>query len=93
MRDILADLDKWRAENRSIAIATVIQTWGSSPRRAGAKMALTPEGNIAGSVSGGCVEGVVFDTGVDVLKANRPRRVGRCRARFPALPRFRLRRA
>ena len=73
MRDILADLDKWRAENKSIAIATVIQTWGSSPRRAGAKMALTPDGNIAGSVSGGCVEGAVFDTGVDVLKANRPR--------------------
>jgi len=73
MRDILADLDRWRAENKSIAIATVIQTWGSSPRRAGAKMALTPDGNIAGSVSGGCVEGAVFDTGVDVLKANRPR--------------------
>lgn len=73
MRDILADLDRWRAENKSIAIATVIQTWGSSPRRVGAKMALTPEGNIAGSVSGGCVEGAVFDTGVDVLKANRPR--------------------
>jgi xanthine dehydrogenase accessory factor len=73
MRDILADLDKWRAENKSIAIATVIQTWGSSPRRAGAKMALTPDGNIAGSVSGGCVEGAVFDAGVDVLKANRPR--------------------
>ena len=73
MRDILPDLDKWRAENKSIALATVIQTWGSSPRRAGAKMALTPDGNIAGSVSGGCVEGAVFDAGVDVLKSNRPR--------------------
>jgi xanthine dehydrogenase accessory factor len=73
MRDILPDLDKWRAnDNQSIALATVIQTWGSSPRRAGAKMALTPDGKITGSVSGGCVEGAVFDTGVEVLKSNRP---------------------
>lgn len=73
MRDILSDLDQWGAgENRSIALATVIQTWGSSPRRAGAKMALTPDGKITGSVSGGCVEGAVFDAGVEVLKTNRP---------------------
>jgi xanthine dehydrogenase accessory factor len=72
MRDILPDLDHWRADDKSIALATVIQTWGSSPRRAGAKMALTPDGKITGSVSGGCVEGAVFDTGVEVLKSNRP---------------------
>jgi xanthine dehydrogenase accessory factor len=72
MRDILPDLDKWRDENKSIVLATVVQTWGSSPRRAGAKMALTPDGKITGSVSGGCVEGAVYETGVDVLKANRP---------------------
>lgn len=74
MRDILTDLDKWRtdAERKSIALATVIQTWGSSPRRAGAKMALTPDGLITGSVSGGCVEGAVFEAGVEVLKSNRP---------------------
>ena len=72
MRDILSDLDHWRAENNPIALATVIQTWGSSPRRAGAKMALTPDGKITGSVSGGCVEGAVFEAGVDVLKSNRP---------------------
>jgi xanthine dehydrogenase accessory factor len=71
MRDILPDLEKWEAENNnSIALATVIQTWGSSPRRAGAKMALTPDGKITGSVSGGCVEGAVFDTGIDVLKSH-----------------------
>ena len=73
MRDILSDLDHWRAENKSIALATVIQTWGSSPRRAGAKMALTPDGNISGSVSGGCVEGAVFEEGVGVLKSNHPK--------------------
>ena len=72
MRDILPDLDNWRAENKSIALATVIQTWGSSPRRAGAKMALTPDGKIAGSVSGGCVEGAVFESGVEVLKSGQP---------------------
>ncbi len=72
MRDILPDLDKWHAKDKSIALATVIQTWGSSPRREGAKMALTPDGKITGSVSGGCVEGAVFDTGVEVLKSNRP---------------------
>jgi len=73
MRDILPDLDNWHADNnQSIAIATVIQTWGSSPRRAGAKMALTPDGKITGSVSGGCVEGAVFEAGVDVLKTGTP---------------------
>jgi xanthine dehydrogenase accessory factor len=72
MRDILSDLDNWRAEDKSIALATVIQTWGSSPRRAGAKMALTPDGKITGSVSGGCVEGAVFEAGVEVLKSNTP---------------------
>src|ERR1043165_4470725 len=72
MRDILPELDRWDPENKSIALATVIQTWGSSPRREGAKMALTPDGKITGSVSGGCVEGAVFDTGVEVLKSNRP---------------------
>ena len=75
MRDILPDLDKWRAESESVALATVVQTWGSSPRRAGAKMALTPEGKITGSVSGGCVEGAVYEIGVDALKANRPQLV------------------
>lgn len=72
MRDILSDLDNWREQDSSIALATVVQTWGSSPRRAGAKMALTPEGKITGSVSGGCVEGAVFETGIEVLKTNHP---------------------
>src|SRR5574342_703312 len=72
MRDILSDLDNWRAEDKQIALATVIQTWGSSPRRPGAKMALTPDGKITGSVSGGCVEGAVYETGVEVLNSKRP---------------------
>ena len=72
MRDILPDLDRWREDRKSIALATVVQTWGSSPRRAGAKMALTRDGKITGSVSGGCVEGAVFEAGVEVLKSNIP---------------------
>lgn len=72
MRDILPDLENWQAEKKEIALATVIETWGSSPRRAGARMAITPDGKITGSVSGGCVEGAVFDAGVEVLKSNRP---------------------
>ena len=72
MRDILPDLDQWRAESKPVALATVVQTWGSSPRRAGAKMALTLDRKITGSVSGGCVEGAVYEAGVDVLKSHRP---------------------
>lgn len=72
MHDILSDLEHWHEDNKSIALATVIQTWGSSPRAAGAKMALTPDGKITGSVSGGCVEGAVFEAGVETLKTNKP---------------------
>jgi xanthine dehydrogenase accessory factor len=72
MRDILPDLERWREARESIALATVIQTWGSSPRREGAKMALTPDGKITGSVSGGCVESAVFEAGVETLNTNRP---------------------
>ena len=73
MRDILSDLDHWRVENKPIALATVIQTWGSSPRRVGAKMAIMPDGGISGSVSGGCVEGAVYEEGLEALKLNRPK--------------------
>jgi len=75
MRDILPDIDRWRAQGQPIALATVIQTWGSAPRGVGAKMALTPAGEIAGSVSGGCVEGAVFEAGVQTLKSGRPQLV------------------
>lgn len=72
MRDILPDLDRWRSQNQPIALATVIQTWGSAPRGVGAKMALTANGEMAGSVSGGCVEGAVMQSGLDVLKTGQP---------------------
>ncbi len=72
MRDILPDLDRWRTQNQPIAIATVIQTWGSAPRGVGAKMALTENGEMAGSVSGGCVEGAVMQTGLEVFRTGQP---------------------
>jgi len=72
MRDILADVDRWQKDGSSVALATVVQTWGSSPRRAGAKMALASDGRIIGSVSGGCVENAVFEAGVESLKTGRP---------------------
>jgi xanthine dehydrogenase accessory factor len=72
MRDILVDVDRWLEQGESIALATVIQTWGSSPRPVGAKMAITPGGKISGSVSGGCVEAAVFQAGAEALKTGRP---------------------
>ncbi len=72
MRDIIETVEQWQAGAEPIALATVIQTWGSSPRQAGAKMALTPAGKMTGSVSGGCVEGAVFEAGVESLKTRRP---------------------
>jgi xanthine dehydrogenase accessory factor len=72
MKDILPDLTNWVSNGEQVALATVIHTWGSAPRRIGAKMALTPGGKITGSVSGGCVEAAVFETGVEVLETGRP---------------------
>lgn len=73
MKEVLQDIDRWQEADAQIALATVVQTWGSAPRKAGAKMALTPEGQISGSVSGGCVEGAVFEAGVKSLKKRRPK--------------------
>lgn len=71
MRDILADVERWQKEGVALAIATVVETWGSSPRRVGAKMAVTSDGRMSGSVSGGCVENAVVETAMDVLKTGR----------------------
>ncbi|CUS02946.2 conserved protein of unknown function [Candidatus Promineifilum breve] len=74
MKELIADIDSWLAAGETaIALATVIAAWGSAPRRAGAKMAFTAGGAaIAGSVSGGCVEGAVIDAGEAVLATGRP---------------------
>jgi xanthine dehydrogenase accessory factor len=72
MRDILPELEEWQANDKNIALATVVQTWGSAPRGIGGKMAFTPDGKITGSVSGGCVEGAVIQAGAEVLESGRP---------------------
>ncbi len=73
MREILGELKDWSAAGEEIAIATVVETWGSSPRPLGSKMAMTRSGKMAGSVSNGCIEGAVFDEGQKVLKVGRGR--------------------
>lgn len=75
MRDILPDLDRWRSEGQKVAIATVIKTAGSSPRPLGSKMAISEGGSMAGSVSGGCIEGAVFAEAQEVLETGRPKRL------------------
>lgn len=73
MKDVIEDIDRWQvAGNGPIALATVIDTWGSAPRKVGAKMAFTRGGTaITGSVSGGCVEGAVIEAGEQVLDSGR----------------------
>jgi xanthine dehydrogenase accessory factor len=73
MKEVIDDINRWQSEKRPVALATVVQTWGSAPRKVGAKMALTADGRIAGSVSGGCVEGAVFEEGTAALQTNRPK--------------------
>lgn len=71
MREILADVRSWG--DARVAIATVVATWGSAPRAVGAKLALAPDHRISGSVSGGCVEGAVYEAGLDVIGSGQPR--------------------
>ena len=73
MKEVIEDINRWQNEKQTVALATVVQTWGSAPRKVGAKMALTPDGAISGSVSGGCVEGAVFEEGTAALETNKPK--------------------
>ena len=75
MREILADLERWRRQGRRIALARVIDLEGSGPRLPGATMAVADDGEVAGSVSGGCVEGAVVAEALDVLDGG-DRRLG-----------------
>lgn len=75
MRDILPDIERWLGEGKAAAIATIIKTWGSSPRAVGSKMAVCSDGSMAGSVSGGCVESAVVLEALGVLKAGKPKQL------------------
>lgn len=72
MREILDDVLEWIDGEKKIALATVVSTWGSAPRGVGAKMAFTLEGDLSGSVSGGCVEGAVIEAGYEVIRSGAP---------------------
>jgi xanthine dehydrogenase accessory factor len=73
MREIVRELSAWMEAGEDIAIATVVETWGSSPRPLGSKMAVTRSGKMAGSVSNGCIEGAVFEEAQRVLKSRAPK--------------------
>ncbi len=73
MREILHELIESIGDREDIAIATVIETWGSSPRPLGSKMLVTASGKMAGSVSNGCIEGAVFEEAQKVLKSAKPK--------------------
>ena len=68
MRDVIDAVLRWQERGERVAMATVVRTLGSSPRGLAAKMAVTDQGNIAGSVSGGCIEGAVYDACQNALK-------------------------
>ena len=64
---------RWRGEGRGVAIATVISTWGSSPRPVGSQLVLDESGRFEGSVSGGCIEGAVIAQGIDAIRTGESR--------------------
>jgi xanthine dehydrogenase accessory factor len=73
VQEILGDIERWRATGRRVALARVIGTQGSAPREPGAAMAVSEDGEVAGSVSGGCVETAVVAEALDTLATRRPR--------------------
>ncbi len=75
MRDVLEQIDTWLDDGEEIAVATVISTAGSTPRPVGARLIVTRTGKMHGSVSGGCVEGAVVETAMDVLDSGKPQLV------------------
>ncbi|MDQ0999390.1 xanthine/CO dehydrogenase XdhC/CoxF family maturation factor [Phyllobacterium ifriqiyense] len=70
--DPLIIAERWMLEGRDVAIATVIETWGSSPRQAGSQLVIDNSGNFEGSVSGGCVEAAVIAEAADVIRHGKP---------------------
>ena len=71
--DILKAAEAWTQEGRGVALATVVETWGSAPRPVGASLVIDQEGNFLGSVSGGCVEGAVVAEALEVIESGQPR--------------------
>ena len=71
--DILRAAESWRRDGKGVALATVVETWGSAPRPVGSSLVIDEEGNFLGSVSGGCVEGAVVSEALDVISEGKPK--------------------
>ena len=72
VEDVLGTAAAWRAAGEQVALATVTEAWGSSPRPAGSQMAVTKSGRMAGSVSGGCIEGAVAEAAMKTIDTGSP---------------------
>ncbi len=72
MREVLSDLMRWWSAGETVGVGTVVGTWRSAPRQAGASMLVGPGGEAVGSVSGGCVEGAVYELGQEVVATGAP---------------------
>ena len=73
MKELLPDIDRWRAKGEKVAVATVVATRRSAPRPVGSKLVVSEGGELAGSVSGGCVESDVVHAAQEVLAGGAPR--------------------
>ncbi len=71
--DVLGQAAAWRTGGEDVALATVVTTWGSSPRPVGSQLAITKKGQFAGSVSGGCIEGAVIKEAMEVIASGKPK--------------------
>lgn len=75
MREIMADLARWRADGTACAVARVVDLEGSGPRDPGAAMAVSADGTVVGSVSGGCVEGAVVEAALEIIETGERRMI------------------
>ena len=71
--EVLARLKAWQDAGQRVAVATVVSTWGSSPRPVGSQLGVNQRGEMVGSVSGGCIEGAVVKEAVEAIKDGKPR--------------------
>jgi xanthine/CO dehydrogenase XdhC/CoxF family maturation factor len=75
VKDVLSDVERWRAKGEKVAIATVVASRRSAPRPIGSKLAVSESGEMAGSVSGGCVESEVYEHAREVMRTGQPKLV------------------
>ncbi len=72
-QDALITARQWHRDGHGVALATVVETWGSSPRPVGSRLVVDDAGRMVGSVSGGCVEGAVVETALEVIRTRAPK--------------------